>query len=72
MTLIHQNRAAARMWFQIYAAGLRTFTFFTGARESVINAVHHDPDLTSQQQEALEELYIAFRDVTREHRRTTN
>jgi hypothetical protein len=71
MTPIHQVPDVAAGWLQFYAARLRTLTW-DAAPQSVLTAVRRDPDLTTRQREALEELYTAFSDVTREHRRITN
>ena len=69
---VHQNRFVAAEWLQVCAAGFRALTGVAGQRQSVITAVQQDPDLTMQQREALEELYSAFREINREHRRSTN
>lgn len=37
---------------------------------AVVSAIRSDPDLTAQQRKALEESYLAFRQVTMERRRT--
>lgn len=41
----------------------------TGGRSATIDAIQNDPDLTASQRRALEETYLAFRQVTVEHRR---
>lgn len=58
-------------WLRFSAAAFRPLTGFPTPPVSVISAVHDDPDLTIDQRDALEELYAAFRDVTREHRNST-
>lgn len=56
-------------WLQLWATKLRSPTASReAAGRSVLTAVHEDPDLTVQQRRALEELYEAFRDVTRGRR----
>jgi hypothetical protein len=69
---IHRDLDVVADWLQLFATGLRASTTYrdTG-RQSVLAAVHQDPDLTVQQREALGELYRAFCDVTR-NRRTRN
>ena len=42
------------------------------APSAVVAAVRADPDLTAQQRKALEESYLAFREVTIERRRVRN
>lgn len=42
---------------------------WTTTRPPVVSAIRSDPDLTGQQRKALEESYLAFRQVTLERRR---
>ena len=72
MTPNHQDRSDAAGWLPNYAAGLWASAMFAGPTESVVTAVQLDPNLTPQQREALQELYSAFRETTREHRRINN
>ena len=38
-------------------------------RSALLDAIHNDPDLTASQRRALEETYLAFRQVSTERRR---
>jgi ectoine hydroxylase-related dioxygenase (phytanoyl-CoA dioxygenase family) len=65
---IHRDLDVVADWLQLFASGLRASTANRAGRQSVLTAVHQDPDLTVQQRAALEELYVAFCDVTRNRR----
>jgi len=66
---IRPNLDVVADWLQLWADELRSPTVRRAAvGRSVLTAVHQDPDLTAQQRVVLEELYAAFRDVTRGRR----
>ena len=69
---IYRDLDMAADWLQMYATELRSSTVSGDVGwQSVLTAVQQDPDLTVQQRVALEELYLAFRDVTRGRRSRT-
>ena len=66
---IHPELDVVANWLELWATELRSPTVSReAAGRSVLAAVYEDPDLTVEQRVALEELYAAFRDVTRARR----
>jgi len=67
LTTTDREPAVIIDWFDVYSGWLRMFTP-RPSQPPVVTAVREDGNLTGEQRTALEELYVAFSEVTRIHR----